>query len=243
MSTDTSTPATLSDSQLDRIEALLDDPALPEAMRLDEIQGYLCAALSGPKPMPEEDWLFDVLGSDEALDSEAGRELAELLRIFAASLEAELASGEPPVLLLYPKEDMEDDEDAPSDYVPWCQAYLAGVDTAEEDWFEALGEDDDEEDGDEITYLDERLFPLMLLTGEAEAAAREHGEEWAEGEELEEIVADCEEELPQAVADIYRFWLVKRSTQTIRRDSPKIGRNDPCPCGSGKKYKQCCGAA
>ena len=243
MSTDTSTPATLSDSQLDRIEALLDDPALPEAMRLDEIQGYLCAALSGPKPMPEEDWLFDVLGNDEALDSEAGRELAELLRIFAASLEAELASGEPPVLLLYPKEDMEDDEDAPSDYVPWCQAYLAGVDTAEEDWFEALGEDDDEEDGDEITYLDERLFPLMLLTGEAEAAAREHGEEWAEGEELEEIVADCEEELPQAVADIYRFWLVKRSTQTIRRDSPKIGRNDPCPCGSGKKYKQCCGAA
>ncbi len=243
MSTDTSTPATLSDSQLDRIEALLDDPALPEAMRLDEIQGYLCAALSGPKPMPEEDWLFDLLGSDEALDSEAGRELAELLRIFAASLEAELASGEPPVLLLYPKEDMEDDEDAPSDYVPWCQAYLAGVDTAEEDWFEALGEDDDEEDGDEITYLDERLFPLMLLTGEAEAAAREHGEEWAEGEELEEIVADCEEELPQAVADIYRFWLVKRSTQTIRRDSPKIGRNDPCPCGSGKKYKQCCGAA
>ena len=243
MSTDTSTPATLSDSQLDRIEALLDDPALPEAMRLDEIQGYLCAALSGPKPMPEEDWLFDVLGSDEALDSEAGRELAELLRIFAASLEAELASGEPPVLLLYPKEDMEDDEDAPSDYVPGCQAYLAGVDTAEEDWFEALGEDDDEEDGDEITYLDERLFPLMLLTGEAEAAAREHGEEWAEGEELEEIVADCEEELPQAVADIYRFWLVKRSTQTIRRDSPKIGRNDPCPCGSGKKYKQCCGAA
>jgi len=30
--------------------------------------------------------------------------------------------------------------------------------------------------------------------------------------------------------------------QTIRRDMPKIGRNDPCPCGSGKKYKKCCGA-
>ncbi len=28
---------------------------------------------------------------------------------------------------------------------------------------------------------------------------------------------------------------------TIRRDGKKIGRNDPCPCGSGKKYKQCCG--
>jgi preprotein translocase subunit SecA len=29
--------------------------------------------------------------------------------------------------------------------------------------------------------------------------------------------------------------------QTIRRDQPKIGPNDPCPCGSGKKYKKCCG--
>ena len=25
------------------------------------------------------------------------------------------------------------------------------------------------------------------------------------------------------------------------RETPKIGRNDPCPCGSGKKYKKCCG--
>jgi preprotein translocase subunit SecA len=30
--------------------------------------------------------------------------------------------------------------------------------------------------------------------------------------------------------------------KTVRRDEPKIGRNDPCPCGSGKKYKKCHGA-
>ncbi len=29
--------------------------------------------------------------------------------------------------------------------------------------------------------------------------------------------------------------------KTVRRDQPKVGRNDPCPCGSGKKYKHCCG--
>ena len=27
----------------------------------------------------------------------------------------------------------------------------------------------------------------------------------------------------------------------IRRSGAKVGRNDPCPCGSGKKYKKCCG--
>jgi uncharacterized protein YecA (UPF0149 family) len=28
----------------------------------------------------------------------------------------------------------------------------------------------------------------------------------------------------------------------LRRETPKVGRNDPCPCGSGKKYKKCHGA-
>jgi len=41
-------------------------------------------------------------------------------------------------------------------------------------------------------------------------------------------------------------WLyagfVPTKGQTVRRETPKIGRNDPCPCGSGKKYKKCCGA-
>ncbi len=31
--------------------------------------------------------------------------------------------------------------------------------------------------------------------------------------------------------------------RTVRHEGPKIGRNDPCPCGSGKKYKKCCGRA
>jgi preprotein translocase subunit SecA len=32
-----------------------------------------------------------------------------------------------------------------------------------------------------------------------------------------------------------------KKQQTVRRDKPKVGRNDPCPCGSGKKYKKCHG--
>jgi preprotein translocase subunit SecA len=33
------------------------------------------------------------------------------------------------------------------------------------------------------------------------------------------------------------------TVQPVRRDGPKIGRNDPCPCGSGLKFKKCHGAA
>ena len=34
---------------------------------------------------------------------------------------------------------------------------------------------------------------------------------------------------------------VARRPKAYRRPEPKVGRNDPCPCGSGKKYKKCCG--
>ena len=37
--------------------------------------------------------------------------------------------------------------------------------------------------------------------------------------------------------------VVAAEGHTVRREAPKVGRNDPCPCGSGKNYKKCCGAA
>jgi preprotein translocase subunit SecA len=45
------------------------------------------------------------------------------------------------------------------------------------------------------------------------------------------------EERMKQIADEYR------RSRTVRRETPKIGRNDPCPCGSGRKYKHCCGKA
>lgn len=234
-----STP--LGDQELKRLETLLGDPMLANAMRLDEVQGYLCAALSGPQPLPSEAWLMEVLGSEDAANSAVGRQATDLLQRFAAALEAELARGEVPMLLLYAK----DDAAGPSDYLPWCQAYLHGMDTSPEDWFAFLGyaedEETDEEVEEEMSYLDERLFPLLLLTGEAKAAAREHGEEWPDGEEEKTLNEECEASLPQAVTDIYRFWVAKRGIKTIRHTAAKVGRNEPCPCASGKKFKLCCG--
>ena len=108
-------PNLLSDEKLDRLEELLADPSLENAMRLDEAQGYLCAALAGPQPMPPEQWLADILGNETALEIPVGLEAAGLLRQFADALEAELAEGTPPVLLLYP---CDETEDSPSDYFP-----------------------------------------------------------------------------------------------------------------------------
>ena len=39
----------------------------------------------------------------------------------------------------------------------------------------------------------------------------------------------------------YQDGKVKSGQETVVLSGPKVGRNDPCPCGSGKKYKKCCG--
>ncbi|MDR3298767.1 MAG: UPF0149 family protein [Candidatus Accumulibacter sp.] len=232
------TPLPLDDGQLDRLETLLEAPELDDAMRLDEIQGYLCAALAGPRPIDVEDRLADMLGSAEAVDSEAGQEAAGLIRQFSEALAAQLADGDLPTLLLYPKDE---NGEGPYDYLPWCHAYLAGVDLADDDWFDcigALGGADAEEQAD---YLDERLFPLLLLSGEMEAIVKKHNEAWPKGDERAALEKECQDDMPYAVAEIYRFWLAKRGIGTIRESTAKVGRNAPCPCGSGKKFKQCCG--
>jgi preprotein translocase subunit SecA len=71
--------------------------------------------------------------------------------------------------------------------------------------------------------------------------------------------ADFEPELPAAIVDMQRRQeqaarqrirlshggapAGPQKVETVRRDAEKVGRNDPCPCGSGKKYKKCHGLA
>ena len=51
---------------------------------------------------------------------------------------------------------------------------------------------------------------------------------------IEDLVGNVVE-----LADIGRAERLK--VTQVRRSAPKVGRNDPCPCGSGRKYKQCHG--
>ncbi|MEM7245961.1 MAG: YchJ family protein [Acidobacteriota bacterium] len=116
-----------------------------------------------------------------------------------------------------------------------------------------------------IEFLEESLHPKQRSDHDAAAARR-----WSRKSDWEglEVVAtrgggpESEEgqvefiaryrqegqrhehhEVSNFVREKGRWWLVggrAPTTETVRRDGPMVGRNDPCPCGSGKKYKKCC---
>ena len=85
------------------------------------------------------------------------------------------------------------------------------------------------------------LFPFLALTGQAKDMAIAAGEEWMEAEDEARLLAEIRQGLADHLIDVRRYWFEKSIPPTVKRDSPKIGRNDPCPCGSGKKYKACHG--
>jgi uncharacterized protein len=218
--------ASLSEEEFDRLEDLLaSDIFSGEAMALDELQGFLCAIVSGPELIPPSEWRPAALGESVRYESEAQAQevLALVMRFYnqiAQALEADKRFG----FVLY-----RPDETAEYDYETWCLGYLDGVEFSPVAWEEAG-------DADEV---DELLFPLVALAGELPTQSVTQ----MKPEELERLLTECRKDFGAIVSDIYRYWLaVRAKPTTIRRVEPKTGRNDPCPCGSGKKFKQCCGA-
>jgi uncharacterized protein YecA (UPF0149 family) len=84
------------------------------------------------------------------------------------------------------------------------------------------------------------LMPILALCNDAERGSLLE----LDPEEEAAMLAEVPDHIPACVVGIDAFWKERRSQPTKdlgRAKSPKIGRNDPCPCGSGCKYKRCCG--
>lgn len=228
-------PNPLTEADLDRLEVLLEsDVFLGEAMRLDEVQGMLCAVISGPIPVPPAEWLQEALGkamgdADKSPEDPVIGETVELLMRMNNDLAASLMANETIGPILYPLDETGD----AYDYAAWADAYVFGAGLAG-DWYDLAGKHADD--------LSELLEPLFLLNGMLKEDAEKNGDRWFSPAEEARLVADIEENLPVIAQTLYNFWRAKRGGGTVQRGDEKVGRNDPCPCGSGKKYKQCCGS-
>lgn len=128
-----------------------------------------------------------------------------------------------------------DDDAEEFDFGAWADGYLYGSQLGQADWLETAGEH-----GEDLSELMEDFF---LLNGAIKEDALKHGETWmSEAAEIQ-AMQRAADNLPTRVVAIYDFWQALRfPVEPVRRESPKVGRNDPCPCGSGRKFKQCCGS-
>ncbi|MDR0775240.1 MAG: UPF0149 family protein [Azonexus sp.] len=226
-------PNTLTDNDLDRLEELLEsDVFSDDTMRLDEIQAMLCAIVSGPAPVMPGVWLQEALGEEGVQKAGDPRvaETLELLMRLNNDIAAALLADETISPVLYPV----DESGEEYDYAAWADSYVFGAGLAG-DWFEQAGKHAED--------LSELLEPLFLLNGMLKEDVENSGERWFSPAEEARLVADIQNNLPLIVQTLYNFWRNKRdgAIAPIRREEPKSGRNDPCPCGSGRKFKQCCG--
>jgi uncharacterized protein len=219
-------PPKITESELDRLEQYLNALERADAtMPLDMVQGLFAAIASAPAPVPTQKWLPEVLGEGHRFASEAEeKEITGLLASFAEDTKRQLNEAEGFDFILYGADDEED-------LGAWAEGYLVGVDLAEPPW-------DEEADSED---LDNMLFPFLALTGQAKQLALDAGEDWMSEEEEATMLAQVRESLANHLIDVRHYWFEKSIPLPVRREGPRIGRNDPCPCGSGKKYKACHG--
>ena len=117
----------------------------------------------------------------------------------------------------------------------WATGFMRGADMRRDSW-RALMRDDDHVGV---------LIPIMALAYEhhPDPEMRPYKEPMSI-ERREQLIVGVAASVPA----INRYFAGERkletqkpsSVRTFRRDAPKVGRNEPCPCGSGKKFKHCC---
>ena len=225
------------------LRAFLDDPSRPAGtLRYHELQGFLFTVVSAPELIAPSEWLPIIFGEEDAgfaTSEEAEEVLGQIMALYNTINAAVL---DPPTLL--PADcSLRDDvlanfeDEAP--IALWSRGFFRGHQWLEELWDVELPEEVDEEF--HATFMALTFFASRQTAENFVAETEEHS--------LDTLAEAMVQVFPEAVAS---FAQIGRSLQEILAEeyeeeaseparANKIGRNDPCPCGSGKKYKKCCG--
>ena len=237
----------LDDAEWDELDELLARTPEPlEPLDIVMLDGYLCGVIVQPVVLEPAAWLphvFDLEGAGlpERVDPEWQRRIIALvMRRHAALTRSIVEDGgfDPVVFEPADKEVVEDGDTGWADLAPASRAlapWVAGFEHATACFPDLLELDDD----DVQAALDRIFRHLPPDTAEERAQRAALDRESPVGAldaAIDELVGD--------VADLEaRTRDLRYQVETVRRAGPKVGRNDPCPCGSGRKFKHCHGAA
>jgi len=224
---DESDPASsiaLRQNEIDWLGAVFASERMPDdAMSVEQIDGYFCALAMDANRDKARESAHAILGTTQAAsvfqDEEQADRAAHLVARMWNTIVGRLDTG-------YAHKPILRDLDAPKAQ-GWARGFIAGMQANRSKWWDAFQSED------------VRMFLIPIL-----------GLALDEGERQEGLLATPEARaewiamLPATTVGLCAtMWLHhERDVQQPVR-STKVGRNEFCPCGSGKKYKRCCGSA
>ena len=234
----------LSEREIGELEDVL--LALPEdrdGLDVSMLDGFLVGVLLQPDPVMPSEWLplvFDAPDGEPMIpgDLDRAKRVIELVMRHYNNLAAHIAAREPFDPIVFDVERTDDRPIEPDQELaalwPWAAGFMNALD-AFPGLLDRFGDD---EDVDVAMLNIVRHIPLDPddTSDVALDLARQRDEV-----DRELPLEDLDDAIEQLVLGVMEIADITRPRQPIERAQPKIGRNDPCPCGSGRKYKQCHG--
>lgn len=222
-----------SDQDLDRLNLLLH--ALPVEnmpMTLSELDGFVTGILACPDIILPSEWLPLVWGETGEADFPDQKTAEDTIGAVMAHYNA-VAESMTRSLCVEPIYEVDPNSDETM-WEPWIDGFTRAMGLRPDAWSRLLDAADEET---QATMVFMKALQ-DIYTGKSKFT----------DEEIDEIDVEALDLIPNCVATILhesRPELAGNAPANLPgqpfKAGPRPGRNDPCPCGSGRKYKQCCG--
>ncbi len=217
---------------LERLEDLLLSIDDDDVMLVSQLDGFLCGVAIGPELVSPATWLPHIWGGDGFDAAAHGVDQGELVSLATERYntivrELSLDRYQP----IYAIDERHDEVL----WEIWIEGFAAAVQLSADAWKRIIEQDSESE-------AQSAALGLMLLVARTMPDGFDDDPNMpADDIELAALERDAPNLIPEMAGVLYRAHAVAVPNVPVRR--PSIGRNDPCPCGSGLKYKRCCGAS
>jgi uncharacterized protein len=223
------------------LRAFLEHPSRPpDTLTYHELQGFLFTIACAPELVKPSEWIPIVFGEADAgyaSLAEAEAIITELMTLYN-DVNAAVREGRAmlPADCEFRSHDLANlDDDAP--VAQWSRGFLQGHQWLEETWDPYVPDEIDQD------------YAALLMTLTFFASSKLAGAYCAEigDRTVADVAPMMRDAFPDALAQYAALGLgiqqILRETEAGEDRQPRrrVGRNEPCPCGSGKKHKRCCG--
>ena len=224
------------------LSGFLASPQRPQkTFTYPQLAGFLFGIANGPELIQPSEWIALVFNDQEAqyeTVEEAEHVTQAMMALYNDSIRTRPrgACALPPGCEVRPI--LLENLKTTAPLSQWAQGFGVAYDYLSEVWEAYIPDELDEELGALLMTLTFFSSPTLAEVYHKETKGNRTFEQFAQS--MVEVFLDAMGAFAHLGRSIYQARLEAGDFDRAQRSAVKIGRNDPCPCGSGKKYKKCC---